>query len=715
MRTVGVKLTAETATYEQNLKRAGKATDQLAGQISDAGRESVSATAATDRLGRAVNYVAGNAKQAARDVGKATGETTHFGVSASVAARHVDQLGDEIKNVERELVVMAAAFAAAGSKAERLDISKAIRRTEADLRRLNKNKGLLSGVLPDVLPDPGPAATVSWVAKLRTGVTAALEKSGPLIPALAILGTALLPTVGATIAAAVIGGVGIGGVAGGLMLAAKDARVQAAFKTTADGLKRELTDASSSFVEPAIAAVHTLGRAVHAIDLKSIFADAARFVGPLTAGVAAFVAGVSGGVRDLVRAAGPVIKVISSELGELGGVIGKGFSDLSKNGDTAAHALNAVLDTVNVIVADTFYLIDGLTTVYGWLEKIGSVTGFTYLDLAMRDATGLATGAGSAMADLVKKELGVGDAATTAANGLQSLNEHLNDVTGSARTLFGAATDVGGAIDDVTAAAKKNGKTLDENTPKGRANRDAIAGLAKALQAQYDASVDVNGIGPKSDAVAAQNRASFIQLATSLTGSSRQARILADQILGIPVKHDTKIHADPEPAITAARRAQAAINAVHGKTITVNIRVAGGGALNKAVSGHLGVRGEAAGGPISGPGPKGRDSELRMLAPGEHVWTSREVDAAGGHGAVMRLRSSALSSPQRMAGGGPVSSQSTRVMPAAVSSVTTVVYEHRVTFADTQNEIGQLLVKAIRTSPGVRAEMAERLGVRKAG
>lgn len=711
MRTVGVKLTAETANFEQNVKRAGKATDDLADKIGEARDESVSATAATDRLGRAVNYVAGNAKQAARDVDKAAEEVKLFGVSSVVAARHVDQLGDEIKNVERELVVLSASFAAADSAADRLDISKAIRRTEADLKRLNKNKSLLGGVFPDVLPDPGPAATASWVSKLRTGVTTALESSGPLIPAVAILGTALLPTVGATIAAAVIGGVGIGGVAGGLMLAAKNPGVQAAFKETADGLKQELTDASSSFVEPAIAAVRTLGRAVHAIDFKSIFADAARFVGPLTAGVAAFVAGVSGGIRDLVRAAGPVIKVISSELGELGGVIGKGFSDLSKNGDTAAHALNAVLDTVNVIVAETFMLIDGLTKVYGWLEKIGSVTGFTYLDLAMRDATGLATGAGSAMADLVKKELGVGDAATTAANGLQSLKEHLDDVTGSARTLFGATTDVGKAIDDVTKAAKDNGRTLDANTPKGRANRDAIAGLARALQAQYDASVTVNGIGPKSDAVAAQNRASFIKLATSLTGSKTEAIKLANSILGIPAKRDVKVNANTHDAEGRLKALQDKVNALHGKTVQMTI------AYNYKTFGKPGTGGGlATGGPVTGPGPKGRDSELRMLAPGEHVWTAREVDAAGGHGAVMRLRSSALSSPpQRMAGGGPVVSQSTRVMPAAASSVTTVVYEHRVTFADTQNEIGQLLVKAIRTSSGVRAEMAERLGVKKAG
>jgi hypothetical protein len=125
--------------------------------------------------------------------------------------------------------------------------------------------------------------------------------------------------------------------------------------------------------------------------------------------------------------------------------------------------------------------------------------------------------------------------------------------------------------------------------------------------------------------------------------------------------------------------------------------------------------GLATGGPVTGPGPKGRDSELRMLAPGEHVWTAREVDAAGGHGAVMRLRSSALGSVQRHAGGGPVSGRNIRVMPAAAGGTTVQVIEHRVTFADTQNEIGQLFVKAVRTSPGVRAELAQRLGVVKAG
>lgn len=46
---------------------------------------------------------------------------------------------------------------------------------------------------------------------------------------------------------------------------------------------------------------------------------------------------------------------------------------------------------------------------------------------------------------------------------------------------------------------------------------------------------------------------------------------------------------------------------------------------------------KAAGGPIIG-GTPGRDSVPALLMPGEHVWTTREVQAAGGHGAMYAMR-----------------------------------------------------------------------------
>lgn len=52
--------------------------------------------------------------------------------------------------------------------------------------------------------------------------------------------------------------------------------------------------------------------------------------------------------------------------------------------------------------------------------------------------------------------------------------------------------------------------------------------------------------------------------------------------------------------------------------------------------------GRETGGPITGPGAKGKDSVLMYGAPGEHVWTDKEVDAVGGQGAMYQLRADAL-------------------------------------------------------------------------
>lgn len=68
---------------------------------------------------------------------------------------------------------------------------------------------------------------------------------------------------------------------------------------------------------------------------------------------------------------------------------------------------------------------------------------------------------------------------------------------------------------------------------------------------------------------------------------------------------------------------------------------------------------KAAGGPITGPGPVGVDSQLIMAAPGEHMLTAREVAAAGGHGAIYRLRQALLSGALKgYAQGGPIAARS---------------------------------------------------------
>jgi|SRR6187549_86832 len=67
--------------------------------------------------------------------------------------------------------------------------------------------------------------------------------------------------------------------------------------------------------------------------------------------------------------------------------------------------------------------------------------------------------------------------------------------------------------------------------------------------------------------------------------------------------------------------------------------------------GRGGTTAFATGGGVFG-GKSGEDSVPAMLMPGEHVWTTREVQAAGGHGAMKAMRNGVLG----MASGGMVSS-----------------------------------------------------------
>ena len=85
------------------------------------------------------------------------------------------------------------------------------------------------------------------------------------------------------------------------------------------------------------------------------------------------------------------------------------------------------------------------------------------------------------------------------------------------------------------------------------------------------------------------------------------------------------------------------LNGIHNKSFTVTAKasVLMGQGLSRqdaiATSLH-----RATGGPVFGAGTATSDSIPAMLSNGEHVWTAREVAAAGGHGAVEAMRKSVV-------------------------------------------------------------------------
>ncbi|MGB3376559.1 MAG: phage tail tape measure protein [Microbacterium sp.] len=220
-----------------------------------------------------------------------------------------------------------------------------------------------------------------------------------------------------------------------------------------------------------------------------------------------------------------------------------------------------------------------------------------------------------------------------------------NDVAGKAITSNAAYQSALAGLKDMV---KQSGASLDENTAAGSANAAALADLAsKARTAAEDqfqldqATMTAKDAADKYRDTLAAQREAFMKSATAAGFNADEVKALADRIFQMPTEKEFKALVDT----TEAQKALTwFINSNNGRVIRVKV-AADGGSFNyggRQVAPMLEVPGQASGGPVLGRGPKGVDSELRMLAPGEHVLTAAEVDAAGGHGAVASWRESLI-------------------------------------------------------------------------
>jgi hypothetical protein len=291
------------------------------------------------------------------------------------------------------------------------------------------------------------------------------------------------------------------------------------------------------------------------------------------------------GFDSLVDHAQPVINELGTDFTAIGQSVGDAFDTIAGGADESALALHDLTAAITFTVQGTAFLVRGLTEVYGAMAYV-SPLGEKLVDL-LGGFSGKQDDAGHSAEDLARgldmsaTAMAADAAATERTNQYLADSEKLmqqtaqaaRDLTTANQTLYGSETAVGEATDRATAARKKNGQTLDENTEKGRNNREALLGVATAAQREYEAFVRVNGEGPRSAAVGDRLRAAFIKTAESFGLSAGKAKDLANKILGIPPRHDTKINADPRNAVEASKAAKAAINSVHSRTVSVNVNV----------------------------------------------------------------------------------------------------------------------------------------------
>lgn len=554
---------------------------------------------------------------------KIKGTFKSTGAEGAAAMRVVDhevnKLDADIKDAKDSLSKLAREFAMASAGAERTSLSRSMKRQSTELRQLVAARDLLpkddeaEGAGRDLakavgrgLKSAAPEIGTQAGKSIATETAKGIESVGP-IAAVALTGIAIAaaPTIGALISAAVLGGAGIGGVAGGVMLAAKDTRVQSALA----GLQKQAGDVFTHAAEPFIPAVQaSIAKASGLITLlrpifASTFASASTYLKPLTAGLTGFAAQFAVGFAAAVRSAGPVIAVISDRLPGLGAAIGNIFEVAAQHADGAARAIGYILDFVTKAINVFATLVDFLANVYDWVTKIGVALGgdkiakflglFNGVPKTVNDGAAASMGfksATDAAADAVKKEQ----------DAIAGLIGEMDALADGNLSIFDATTQAKQATLDATKAIRENGHTLDVNTKAGRENRDALSAQAKAANSLIDANNKAGTSASQASKDYYKQRDALVKSAEAAGMSKKKADEFADSVLHIPKAKATAITADTGKAKSGINGVSAALARIP-RNITVHIAAVATGvaAASAAIAGARLAGKRAGGGPVS--------------------------------------------------------------------------------------------------------------------
>lgn len=351
-----------------------------------------------------------------------------------------------------------------------------------------------------------------------SGPASALDFSGikqQLIPVLGGLVASAAPLIAGGISAAVVGGIGAGGILGGVYAASKDPRVRGAFGELMSGLTPEKFGAES-FVQPTIDAIGILKQTLAGTDIAGVLGKGSSGVPVFAKGISDFATNLLPGLDAAMSKSSQYAQIFASGFGDIGDALSDAITDMAE-GEGAMDALQVILsgtaDTIRVTGAALSWLANGFgmmadaavplanvaNKLWGWLPGIGA---------AIRMGGDNAAEASGEYGDLSKSFTKI-DQATRAVNqGLDPFNSYLKDAQSNAEALnvtlqdlFGSQMSVDQAslaweasLDRLSGAVKENGKSLDITTEKGRAVNSALLDGVEAAMRQRDAMIK-NGEG----------------------------------------------------------------------------------------------------------------------------------------------------------------------------------------------------------------------------
>lgn len=585
------------------------------------------------------------------------------------------------------------------------DLSKKLRKVADDFEKEGNRAGKgfgsglkkwVTGAGADLGKEGGTVFGSGFLGAIKTPIL------GPAL--IAILGGAVAtaaPAVGAIAGAGVVAGFGAGLAGLGVVFAAKSVAVKNSWNRTLTAMGADMRILSAPFEKTLLAMSGVARRTFDRFkpDLEAAFKTIAPALtefgddlGRAFEGLAPAIRPLSQAFAEVLKSLGPAtqdaVRNISAGLQNLANSVKaspNGLSDLVKGFGDLTRTLTDGIATLNNIngafenLTGGFSLVDGVFK--GLNYAVGSVFGpFKLLESAMA-ATGVkardmnstvaisaettklwtqglnaaqvaAVGTGGATDVLKPKVEALAAKFERQWQATQKANEALFRMQNLALGLSGAQINFQAAVDGATQSVKDNGKTLDINTEKGRANKTALNNVAQAANQQTEAMRNAGDGNVKAAKHAEGARANFVKLAMQMGATKPQAEAMARSMIAIPnVSRTAKLNAnkkDLETKLAAAKRelaskdltkerratlnatiaklqagiaaAKAALASVpSSKTVTITTRhVTERIVRNQTATGGGRAPGFAGGGLIPGT-PSSVDNHLRPMATGEFV------------------------------------------------------------------------------------------------
>jgi hypothetical protein len=345
------------------------------------------------------------------------------------------------------------------------------------------------------------------VAKGASDAGGMLADLGPIVASLLAI---FSPLIGGGIAGAILGGMGLGGIAAGIAGQLHSPQVTGALDQFETDLKAHFTDATAAFAPELEASLGVLDKDMQPFwdAMTKGFTELAPYLKVLSDGFARFMNEFGPGIEAAFKGAEPVLTAIAVMLPSMGQALTVFFQQLQAGSTGAAEAIGLIMHGIEIAIITTGYILRGLANsvdfVFSAIIKIldglanlpDSLGGDKFKRMAdgMRSFQTQVATATPAMDGLAGSIETANDAIEKQTAAVSAMQQEWNDAADAAMSYDNTTLRAIEANQALSKSIKENGHDWDMTHKKGQANWHALLDNIAAEKDKYDADVKLHGV-----------------------------------------------------------------------------------------------------------------------------------------------------------------------------------------------------------------------------